>query len=85
MRRARSEGPLQAGSGRRDQEFHRPETLRLEPRHFGAVSGFAQICLRRGYLEEARASFQMALRINPHLQGVGDIIEALGRSMDRPH
>lgn len=61
------------------------ETLRLEPRHFGAVSGFAQICLRRGYLEEARASFQMALRINPHLQGVGDIIEALGRSMDRPH
>lgn len=59
--------------------------LDLEPRHFGAVSGFAQICLRRGYLEEARAAFQMALRINPHLQGIGDIVDALARSVDRPH
>ena len=59
--------------------------LALEPRHFGAVSGFAQICLRGGYLPEARAAFQMALRINPHLEGVGDIVEALGHSLDRPH
>ena len=59
--------------------------LALEPRHFGAVSGFAQICLRRGYLQEARAAFQMALRINPHLQGVGEIVEALGQSLERPH
>lgn len=59
--------------------------LDLEPRHFGAISGFAQICLRRGYLEEARAAFQMALRINPHLEGISDIVDALGRSVDRPH
>jgi Flp pilus assembly protein TadD len=51
--------------------------LELEPRHFGAVSGFGQICLRRGHLNEARAAFQVALAINPHLQGLREIITDL--------
>lgn len=53
------------------------EALRLEPRHFGAISGFGQICLRHGYLNEARAAFQVALTINPHLQGLREIIDDL--------
>jgi hypothetical protein len=52
-------------------------TLELEPRHFGAISGFGQICLRNGYLNEARAAFQVALAINPHLQGLREVIEDL--------
>jgi tetratricopeptide (TPR) repeat protein len=52
-------------------------TLELEPRHFGAVSGFGQICLRHGHLNEARAAFQVALRINPHLEGLREIIDDL--------
>lgn len=51
--------------------------LELEPRHFGAVSGFGQICLRNGFLNEARAAFQVALSLNPHLQGLREIIDDL--------
>jgi predicted Zn-dependent protease len=53
-------------------------TLLLEPRHFGAVSGFGQICLRHGRLAEARAAFQVALAINPHLLGLGEAIADIG-------
>jgi tetratricopeptide (TPR) repeat protein len=52
-------------------------TLLLEPRHFGAVSGFGQICLRQGRLPEARAAFQVALAINPHLEGLTEAIEEI--------
>jgi predicted Zn-dependent protease len=54
------------------------QTLLLEPRHFGAVSGFGQICLRHGRMTEARASFQIALAINPHLEGVREVVSQLG-------
>ncbi|MGO4570660.1 hypothetical protein [Microvirga sp. 2TAF3] len=53
------------------------QTLELEPRHFGAVSGFGQICLRHGHLNEARAAFQIALSINPHLEDLREILEDL--------
>jgi tetratricopeptide (TPR) repeat protein len=56
-------------------------TLRLEPRHFGAIAGFGQICLRNGHLNEARAAFQVALSINPYLDGLKDIIEDLDPQM----
>ena len=52
--------------------------LLIEPRHFGAVSGFAQICLRHNRLAEARASFQVALSINPHLEGLREVITEIG-------
>lgn len=51
--------------------------LLLEPRHFGAIAGFGQICLRQGYAREASASFQMALHFNPHLQGVRAVIDEI--------
>jgi len=53
------------------------QTLRLEPRHFGAISGFGDICLRHGRLNEARAAFQIALAINPHLEELHDMLENL--------
>jgi hypothetical protein len=52
-------------------------TLEMEPRHFGAVSGFGQICLRHGHLNEARAAFQVALALNPHLEGLRELIADL--------
>ncbi|MCP8938885.1 tetratricopeptide repeat protein [Alsobacter sp. SYSU M60028] len=54
-------------------------TLLLEPRHFGAVSSFGQICLRHGRLTEARAAFQVALAINPHLEGLAEAVAELGQ------
>ncbi len=54
--------------------------LRLEPRHFGAVSGFGQVCLRHGRFAEARAVFQVALGINPHLEGLREAISEIGES-----
>jgi tetratricopeptide (TPR) repeat protein len=54
------------------------QTLLLEPRHFGAISGFGQICLRHGRLAEARAAFQVALAINPHLCGLSEAIDDIG-------
>jgi tetratricopeptide (TPR) repeat protein len=53
------------------------QTLRLEPRHFGAISGFGNICLRNGHLNEARAAFQIALAINPHMEELRDMVEDL--------
>jgi tetratricopeptide (TPR) repeat protein len=53
------------------------QTLRLEPRHFGAISGFGNICLRNGHLNEARAAFQIALSFNPHMDDLRDMLENL--------
>jgi tetratricopeptide (TPR) repeat protein len=52
-------------------------TLQLEPRHFGAICGFGQVCLRRGERAGALAAFEAALRINPHLAGIRDAAEKL--------
>lgn len=52
-------------------------TLSLEPRHFGALCGFAQICLRRGDREAALFALAEALRIHPHLPSVKEAYDAL--------
>ena len=46
------------------------QTLAREPRHFGAAAGLGQICLRLDRPREALAAFDVALRINPHMDGV---------------
>jgi Flp pilus assembly protein TadD len=46
------------------------QTLDLEPRHFGALAGFGEICLRHHEPDVARLAFMAALRINPHLHGL---------------
>jgi Tfp pilus assembly protein PilF len=56
-------------------------TLELEPRHFGAVCGFAQACLRRGERAAALTAFEVALAINPHLTGVLPAVEDLRETL----
>ena len=56
-------------------------TLALEPRHFGAVCGFAQIALRRGQHAPALAAFETALGIDPHLDGVAQACAVLNKRL----
>jgi Tfp pilus assembly protein PilF len=51
-------------------------TLELEPRHYGAICGFGQICLSLGDTDSALFAFDAALRVNPHL---GDVRQILGK------
>lgn len=52
-------------------------TLALEPRHFGAMSGLGQICLRAGDEASALTAFQAALSINPNLDGLRETVAIL--------
>jgi tetratricopeptide (TPR) repeat protein len=55
-------------------------TLELEPRHFGAILGFAQICLRNGRIQEAKAAFEIAMQLNPHIEGLQSIVDDLANT-----
>ncbi len=69
---------LQGRDGDSVRDIHR--VLELEPRHFGALSGFAQICLRAGDRGSALVAFEAALRINPHLNMVQEAVVELQQS-----
>lgn len=60
-------------------------TVALEPRHFGAILGFGQICLRHGRPLEAKAAFEIARAIHPHLEGLDAIIAELGSTRAQRH
>ena len=53
------------------------EVIKRNRNHFGALSGYAQIYLQRGDLDRAKTYFGRALKVNPNLQGVPDVIEQL--------
>ncbi|HZP88965.1 MAG TPA: hypothetical protein VFB54_19295 [Burkholderiales bacterium] len=53
------------------------QSLRLEPRHFGAVCGFAQICLRQDREELALFALQRAQALHPNLESVNEAIARL--------
>ena len=55
-------------------------TLQLEPRHYGAICGFAQICLSLGDTDGALFAFDAALRLNPHLNDVREAVDKLLRT-----
>jgi tetratricopeptide (TPR) repeat protein len=57
------------------RDIHR--TLELEPRHFGALCGLAEICASHGEREDALFVFQAALRVNPHLGSARTSVEQL--------
>jgi tetratricopeptide (TPR) repeat protein len=63
----------------RDEEsvhdIHR--TLALEPRHFGALCGLAEILASHGERDAALFVFQAALRVNPHLDAARASVEQL--------
>jgi tetratricopeptide (TPR) repeat protein len=60
-------------------------TLAIEPRHFGAMIGFGQICIRHHHLSEAKAAFETARAIHPHIAGLDAIIKDLSHSLERQH
>jgi len=47
------------------RDFHR--TLVLEPRHFGAMLAFAELCIANDRSDGALFALDVALRLNPHL------------------
>ena len=60
-------------------------TLALEPRHFGAIAGFGQICLRRTRPCEAAIAFRAALTLNPHLHGIRALLDEISGGAARMH
>ena len=56
-------------------------TLTLEPRHFGALSGFGLLNLALGEESAALKAFEAALKVNPHLPGARAHAEALRRRL----
>ncbi|MGH8759878.1 MAG: tetratricopeptide repeat protein, partial [Burkholderiales bacterium] len=53
------------------------EVLKRNPQHFGVLSGYGQIYVRKGDLERALDYFRRALAINPNLEGVRGSIELI--------
>ena len=53
------------------------ETLKREPRHFGAYSGLGMIRAEMGEYPRAVAAFELARKYNPHIVGIDDEIDRL--------
>jgi len=53
------------------------ETVRREPRHFGAYSGLGMIRAEMGEYPRAVAAFELAKKHNPHIVGIDDEITRL--------
>ena len=59
------------------------ETLKREPRHFGALSGLGLCHLALGNEGEALDAFERALVHNPHMPGVKRRVEQLRNRLNR--
>ena len=59
------------------------EVIKRNRNHFGALSGYAQIYLQKGDLDRAKTYFGRALKVNPNLQGVPDVIEQLQEKQEQ--
>ena len=53
------------------------QTLRLEPRHFGAWSGLGLISVAQDNYSGALAAFKKALSINPHIPNIRRYVQKL--------
>ena len=53
------------------------ETVKREPRHFGAYSGLGMIRAEMGENARAVAAFELARKWNPHIVGIDSEIERL--------
>jgi len=53
------------------------ETVKREPRHFGAYSGLGMIRAEMGEHARAVAAFELAKKFNPHIVGIDDEIARL--------
>ena len=50
------------------------EVMKRNPAHFGALAGYGQIYLRLDQPERALTYFRRALRINPNMRGIQQVI-----------
>ncbi|PHQ97598.1 MAG: hypothetical protein COB40_03770 [Marinosulfonomonas sp.] len=57
------------------------QTLALNPRHFGAMSGLGRILEQMGYQQEALDAFRAAQAIHPHKPSIKDTIERLEKEL----
>ncbi len=57
------------------------QVLEREPYHFGALSGYGQLMLRKHEFRRALDYFERALTINPNMQDVSKSIEAIKRAL----
>jgi tetratricopeptide (TPR) repeat protein len=53
------------------------EVLKRNPQHFGVLSGYGQLYVRKGELERALDYFRRALTVNPNMEGVRNSIELI--------
>lgn len=56
-------------------------TLRLEPRHFGALSGLAQIMAETGHKQSALEAWQRVLSIYPMMRSAQDQVATLSEEL----
>ena len=56
-------------------------TLQLEPRHFGALSGLAQIMAETGHKQSALEAWQKVLAIYPMMRSAQDQVGALSEEL----
>ncbi len=59
------------------------ETLKLEPRHFGALSGQGMIYTQLRKIDLALEYYERALEVNPHMTGVRVSIEAIRKYLQK--
>ena len=57
------------------------QVIKLEPRHFGALSGLGMIRVRAGDFEGALKAYKAAQRMNPYLPQITAIIDQLGKKL----
>ena len=58
------------------------ETLRLEPRHFGALAGQGMMHLQEENFKLALLYFRRALAANPHMDNIRNYVELLSQMQD---
>lgn len=59
------------------------ETVRLEPRHFGAISGLGMIFLKENNFPAALQAFEQVLKISPASNNAKRSVESIRREMGR--
>jgi tetratricopeptide (TPR) repeat protein len=55
--------------------------MRLNPFHFGAASGMAQCYMKLKKLRAALRAYRRAFRINPHMDGIEEVIQSLEKML----
>ena len=58
------------------------QVIKLEPRHFGALSGLGMVHMRTGNMQGALQAYSAAQKINPYLPKIDIIIDSLEQTLN---